>query len=156
MRYLSSGFQKVNKEIKSLTCEKLRISVPPRSAVEQKKEKGEEEEEEERALLRPAPGSLPGAQSPTLPLQRQAPRFSSLLHYPFSPRVRIKKLININNSLAKSNSQRVIGVAPSPLPAYSGIQWKRRLRSITRPHPAPSPVPAPQLPSLRSQAAPPG
>ncbi|GAB0204250.1 nucleoside diphosphate kinase 6 [Grus japonensis] len=65
MCFLSSGFERVNKEIKSLTCEKLRISVPPRSAEreeeneeeeeEEEEEKEEEKKEEERALLGPAP-----------------------------------------------------------------------------------------------------
>ncbi|CAN0314132.1 unnamed protein product, partial [Bubo scandiacus] len=59
MCFLSSGFGRVNEEIKSLTCEKLRISVPPRSAEreeeEEEEEVGEKEEneEEEGALVGP-------------------------------------------------------------------------------------------------------
>lgn len=68
MCFLSSGFARVNKEIKSLTCENLRISVPPRSAERQQEEENEEKEEEkeEGAVLGRAPG-VPTGRSPPSP-----------------------------------------------------------------------------------------
>ncbi|XP_030326422.1 uncharacterized protein LOC115601039 [Strigops habroptila] len=143
MCFLSSRCGKVNKEIKSLTCEKLRISVPPRSS-----ERGGEgesgEDEEEGALLGPAPG-VPTGRSPPHPVSSGRCLASHACCLPpFSPPARIGEIISIDNSLAKQPA--CDSCSPPSTPVHSGIQWKRRLRSITRPRPAPSPVLAPQLP----------
>lgn len=97
MCFLSSGFARVNKEIKSLTCEKLGISVPPCSAErqqeeeEKKEEKKEEEEkeeddeeEEEGALLGPAAG-VPTGRSPPSPVSSGRRLVSHPCYLPPSP-----------------------------------------------------------------------
>lgn len=142
MCFLSSGFARVNKEIKSLTCENLRISAPPRSAERQQEE--ENEGRRRRKRREPCSDGRPGsllAAHPQVPSPAALAWSLTLLPSPISEPVRINKIININNSFAKANRQCIITVLPSPRPrtaALSGNVDSDPSIALSLPHP-PSP-----------------